>query len=242
MLNELKIQTEYVPYSDEDVTLEGFVAYPKGKKRPAVILCHAWAGRDDFICEKARWAAEKGYVGFALDMYGKGVLGKSKEQNIALKQPFLNDRTMLHRRALQAFKTVQKLPYVDATNIAILGYGFGGMCALDLARCGAHLKGAISVYGHFNPPPTPQPIQTKILVLHGYADPVAPLEEFHQFAHEMETAKVDWQAHLFGNSLHAFATPSANDPKSGIQYNPLSASRADHLIQLFLDEIFATQK
>jgi dienelactone hydrolase len=39
------------------------------------------------------------------------------------------------------------------SQIAVLGYGFGGICALDLARTGADLKGAISVYGHFDPPP-----------------------------------------------------------------------------------------
>jgi dienelactone hydrolase len=57
-----------IPYQDEGIELEGFVAYPKEEKRPVVILCHAWKGRDNFICEKAKAIAEWGYVGFALDM------------------------------------------------------------------------------------------------------------------------------------------------------------------------------
>lgn len=142
-----------ISYSDKSTELEGFVAYPSQEKRPAVILCHAWRGRDDFICEKAEEIASWGYVGFALDMYGKGVLGKSKEENAALKKPFLEDRALLQRRVLKAFETVQSLPYVDSSRIAVLGFGFGGICALGLARSSANLRGAISIYGHFTPPP-----------------------------------------------------------------------------------------
>lgn len=115
-----------IPYQDRQVVLEGFVAYPKEEKRPLVILCHAWQGRDEFICEKARLVAKQGYVGFALDMYGRGILGKSKEEKAALKKPFIQDRRFLHRRALKALETASHLPYVDAQRIAVVGFGFGG--------------------------------------------------------------------------------------------------------------------
>ncbi len=234
------MKTSFVAYNDSETPLEAFVAYQTPQKQPAVILCHAWAGRDDFICEKAQMVANWGYVGFALDMYGKGILGHSKEENSALKQPFLKDRNLLQNRLLRAFQVVRALPYVDVDRIAVLGYGFGGICALDLARSGADIKGAITVYGHFQPPPPNliKSIKAKILLLHGYNDPITPLEELTAFAKEMESAQVDWQAHLFGQSLHAFATPSANDPESGVLYNPTSAQRSNHLIRNFLEEIF----
>ncbi len=232
----------FVPYTDHNVQLEGFAAYPSQKKHPAVILCHAWKGRDDFICEKAKLIANWGYVGFALDMYGKGIVGKSKEENAALKQPFLSDRKMLQKRVLAGFDTACKLPYVDPHRIAVLGFGFGGVCALDLARAGVNLLGAISVYGHFSPPPSSliKPITAKILVLHGYNDPVTPQDELHAFEKEMIDAKADWQAHVYGGAMHAFATPAANDPASGMQYHPLAAQRAWIAIRNFLDEIFST--
>jgi dienelactone hydrolase len=52
-------------------------------------------GRDDFICEKAQEVAGWGYVGFALDMYGKNIIGKTKEENAALKKPFIENRQLL---------------------------------------------------------------------------------------------------------------------------------------------------
>ena len=89
----------------------------------------------------------------ALDMYGKGVLGDSKEENAALKKPFIENRNLLQRRVLKAFEVATNLPYADAKKTAVVGYGFGGVCALDLARSGADLKGAVSIYGHFDPSP-----------------------------------------------------------------------------------------
>ncbi len=229
-----------IPYTDHGTALEGFAAYPSSGKHPAVILCHAWRGRDPFICEKAESIARWGYVGFALDMYGQGILGSSKEENAALKKPFIDDRKLLQRRVLKAFEIVQSLPYVDPERIAVLGFGFGGICALDLARSGALLQGAISIYGHFSPPPTVliKPIRAKVLILHGYQDPITPQVELLAFEKEMNTAGVDWQVHTYGSAMHAFANPEANDPSSGILYHPVSAERAWLTVQHFLTEIF----
>ncbi len=232
------MHTTTISYSEN---LEAFAAYPSKERRPAVILCHAWRGRDEFICEKARAIADLGYVGFAIDMYGKGILGKSKEENAALKKPFMEDRQLLLSRMLEGFEVARSLPYVDSKKMAVLGYGFGGVCSLDLARSGADLKGAISVYGHFERPRNilKKPIHAKILVHHGYNDPIVKQEELLAFEKEMNEAKTDWQILLFGNTMHAFATRSANDPASGILYNPLSAERSWRNIQDFLKEIFS---
>jgi dienelactone hydrolase len=234
----------FVPYNDNGTHLEGFSAYPSEKKTPLVILCHAWKGRDEFICEKARSIADLGYVGFALDMYGKGILGTSKTENAALKKPFLDDRGLLQKRVLKAFEVSSQLPYVDSNRVAVVGFGFGGICALDLARAGVNLLGAISVYGHFEHPPLAltKPIKAKVLILHGYNDPVTPQQELHAFEKEMNDSKVDWQTHLYGGTMHAFATPAAHDPTSGILYNPVAAKRSWQAIQTFLHEVFNDPK
>lgn len=112
------------------------------------------------------------------------------------------------------------------------------MC-LDLARSGANLRTAVSVYGHFDPPPSElmRPIQSKILILHGYRDPVTSQRELRDFEEEMNRAMVDWQVHTYGNAMDAFATPGENDPEAGILYNPVAANRAWITIQNFLAEV-----
>jgi len=182
---------------------------------------------------------ELGYAGFAIDMYGKGVLGNSKEENAALKKPFIEDRYLLQSRLLKGFDKACTLPQVDSTRIAVLGFGFGGLCALELARSGVDVQGAISIYGHFEfPLKSPlQAIKAKILILHGYNDPISPVSELNAFQQELSNANVDWQSHVYGNTFHAFATPSANEPAAGIMYNPVSAQRAWHEVENFLAEI-----
>ncbi len=235
------MENRFIPYQDGATNLEGFVSYSPDQKSPSVILCHAWEGRGSFICEKAKEVASWGYVGFALDMYGKNVLGKTQEENAALKKPFIENRGLLQRRVLTAFEVACNLSYVDSSRVAVLGLGFGGMAALDLARSGVNLKGAISLYGHFDLSPSilMKPIQAKILVLHGYLDPVSPQAELIQFEKEMDEAKVDWQAHIYGKAQHAFATPGANNPDRGILYSPTDATRAWVAIRNFLEEVLA---
>ena len=73
----MSIQHRLVEYTDGDTLLEGYLAYDDAISgpRPCVIIAHTWAGRSDFECAQADKLAALGYVGFALDMYGKGVLG-----------------------------------------------------------------------------------------------------------------------------------------------------------------------
>lgn len=235
------MNNELVSYQENGDDLEAFVAYPSKIKSPLVILCHAWRGRDDFICQKAIEVAEWGYAGFAIDMYGKGILGHSKEENAALKRPFVENRDRLQKRVVKAFEVARSLPHVDVDRIAVLGFGFGGLCALDLARSGVAVQGAISIYGHFDSAPKQitHPIKAKVLILHGYKDPIVNLEELQRFQNEMSDNQVDWQTHLFGQAMHAFATPTANDPDAGILYDPVAAKRAWNHTHQFLKDIFS---
>lgn len=236
------MKTEKIAYEDQGALLEGFLTYDSHwkEKRPAVILCHAWRGRDDFVCEKAEEMTRWGYAGFALDMYGKGILGNSKEENSALMNPFIEDRKLLQRRLWAALDTVKRMSMVDPSRIAAIGFCFGGLCALDFARSGADLRGAISVHGLLSGPGKSRvkSIKAKILALHGHDDPMVPPEQVAEFEQEMTAAKADWQIHIYGGTMHAFTHPAANDPDFGTVYNPVAAKRAWQSIQNFLQEIF----
>ncbi|MEM9494252.1 MAG: dienelactone hydrolase family protein, partial [Myxococcota bacterium] len=71
------MKTEKIAYSEGDAQLEGHLAYSDDSAgpRPLVLVAHAWAGQSDTERGKAEALAELGYVGFATDVYGKGVLG-----------------------------------------------------------------------------------------------------------------------------------------------------------------------
>lgn len=238
------MQSEHFDYQDGTLTCEGYVAYDPSKKhkRPGVLVSHAWGGQSDFEREKARKLAELGYVGFALDLYGKGVRGGTMEQNSKLMQPFLGDRAMLRRRITAALDALKAHPQVDAERVAAIGFCFGGLCVLDLARSvPPGLKGVVSFHGLFHAPNLgPQaPISSKVLILHGYDDPMATPEHVVNIARELSDAGADWQLHAYGRTSHAFTNPDAHSPEHGLMYNATADRRSWLAMRNFLEEVLA---
>ncbi|WP_374090413.1 dienelactone hydrolase family protein [Methylomicrobium lacus] len=238
----MAIISNTVNYVDGDTVLEAFFAYDDAivGRRPAVLINHTWGGRDDFVANKAIKLAELGYVGFALDMYGKGVLGSGPEENAKLMQPFIDDRALLQRRIGAALATVKLLPWVDDKKCAAIGFCFGGLCVLDLARTGVDIKGVVSFHGILGAPGNTEgkPIKAKVLALHGHDDPLGPPEQVLAFEQEMTKAGADWQVHVYGNTMHAFTNPIANNPGVGNVYQADADRRSWIAMKNFLEEIF----
>jgi dienelactone hydrolase len=160
-------------------------------------------------------------------------------------QPFLDDRAMLRKRALAAVDFVKKQPNVDADRIGAIGFCFGGLCALDLARAGVPgVRGSVSLHGLFVPPSgvaLAKPMHTKVLALHGWNDPMVKPEAVLAFAKEMTELGADWELDAYGHMGHAFTNPQANDAKNGMQYSPLVTRRAFRATNDFLAEVFSAR-
>ena len=236
------MKEKFVEFQHEGDTLEAYLAVDsnQSKKLPAVMISHTWRGRSDFECDKARALAALGYVGFAIDLYGKGVLGQTPEESGALMQPFLDDRAKLQSRMVAALDALKAQEEVDNDNIVAMGYCFGGLCVLDLARTGTPLNGVASFHGLLQPPGNTDgnKIQTKVLILHGNDDPMAPSDHVVAIQQELSAAGADWQLHNYGNTMHAFTNPQANDPDFGTVYNEAADKRSWRSLMQFLDEAF----
>ncbi len=236
------IKQRPVPYMHNGTQLEGMLVYDDSWQTamPGVMVCHAWAGRGPFEINKARAIAEEGYAAFAVDLYGKGVLGKSKEENMALMTPFVKDRAMLQDRLKAALQAFTGQDAVDGKRVAAIGFCFGGLCALDMARSGADVVAVASFHGLFEPPGNTggRKIKAKVLALHGNDDPMVPHTQVMALADELTAAGADWQIHMYGRTMHAFTNPEANDPGFGTVYNETADRRAWQALDNFLEEIF----
>jgi dienelactone hydrolase len=233
------IRTQAVDYRDGETVCKGLLVLDDGRAKPlpTVMISHMWSGREEFVEAKAQELAQQGYAAFALDMYGDGRRGRTPDESKALMQPFVDDRALLARRIRTALNAVRALPDVDASRIAALGFCFGGMCVLDLARSGADVRAVISMHGLLKSHALPkQPIRAKVLALHGYDDPLAPAEDVRAFQQEMADARADWQIHVYGGTGHAFTNPKAASPEAGLIYNATAARRAWATLLDFLSE------
>lgn len=220
--------------------LEAYVCAPAGGgRRPAVLISHAWAGRSPFECDKARALADLGYVGIAIDLYGKGVLGGSVGENAALMQPLLDDRALLQGRLHAALAAARVDAAVDGSRVAAMGFCFGGLCVLDLARSGADVRGVVSFHGLLGKPGNTdgRRIEARVLVLHGHDDPMVPPADVLAFEQEMTAAGVDWQVHVYGHTLHSFTNPEARDPSRGVKFDANANRRSWRALENFLAEV-----
>lgn len=236
------MRTEFYEYRDGQEVCEAFVATPaEDGRRPAVLVAHAWGGQGEHERETAAKLAELGYLGFALDNYGKGKRGGEKYNAADLMAPLRADRGMLLRRLTAGVTAALAHPDVDpARGVVVLGYCFGGLCALDLARSGhPAVKGAVSFHGVFEPSGLPEkPIGAKVLVCHGYDDPMAKPEQLVALANELTRNGADWQIHAYGHTLHGFTHVGANAPERGVKYNEAADRRSWQATVNFLAEIF----
>jgi len=233
---------QYIEYDDNGTLLEGYLSInaDNNDKKPVVIVVHDWSGKNNFACGKADHLASLGYIGFALDMYGKGKLGDTQEEKAALIQPLLADRSLLLSRMNAALETVKKLPDAESHKIAAIGFCFGGLCVLDLARSGADIAGVVSFHGLLNAPEESGStrISAKVLAMHGYDDPMVTPDKVLAFCDEMTEAQADWQLDMYGKTMHAFTNPEANDPAFGTVYSKTADMRSWQAMLNFLNEIF----
>ncbi|CAJ0585460.1 unnamed protein product, partial [Mesorhabditis spiculigera] len=240
-------KSEPFEYKDSNGDVfEGYFAYPPdasaSKKYPGVVVYHAFGGCTEFEKEKAQELAKLGYVALAADVYGKGKIGQTKEENFTICKALVGEReTTLKRRTLATLDAFSKDPRVNTDKLGATGYCFGGLICLDLARYGAPLKGVVSFHGTLLPLPNAEhtPISTAIQVQHGDLDQRIN-EQIPAFLDEMRARKADWHFTTYSDAEHGFTEPKAhliNHP--GVSYNAKADKRSWAAMVNFFAEIFA---
>jgi dienelactone hydrolase len=209
-----EIQTREIEYQHNNVRLKGFLAWDSEAQgsRPGVLVVHEWWGHNEFVRQRARQLAQAGYIAFALDMYGDGVLTDDPARAQQLATPFYQDRALMRSRAAAGLEVLRKHDNVDTDRLAVIGYCFGGTTALELARSGAELRCTVSFHGGLGTPNADdaRAIRGFVLVLTGAADPLVPAQERTTFIEQMEEAGVDYQVIVYGKAKHSFTNPEAD--------------------------------
>src|SRR4051812_16671384 len=239
------IKTMMVDYKEGDTQLSGYLAYDQertdhGYKMPGVLVVHEWYGLNDYAKHRAEQLAALGYVAFAADIYGKGIVAKNTQEAGELAGKYKGDRELLRKRVTAALQTLRKQPNVETAKVAAIGYCFGGTTVLELARSGADVAGVVSFHGGLA---TPMPAQAgtlkaKILVCHGADDPFESDEELLGFRKVMQEAKADWQLIAYGNAVHSFTNPAQKGELKGAQYNAEADRRSWAAMKDFFNELF----
>jgi dienelactone hydrolase len=197
-----------VDYVVNGKTMQGYWSVPAEteSRRPTILIIHDWNGIDAYERMRADMIAGLGYNAFCVDIYGKGVRPKNSQESGAEAGKYYADQALLLERAKGGLDFVKKQELAVPSEIAAMGYCFGGMTALEMARAGFDLKAVVSFHGSLA---TKNPLRAnkfrgKALVLHGEADPVVSKADVDALKAEMAGAKVDFKFISYPDALHSF--------------------------------------
>ncbi len=238
--DEVTVCERAISLRDHGQEYEGLLVAADARSAPGILIAPTIRGRTDFEENKARALAELGYAALVIDLYGVETRGRDIGEFRALMDGLRADRAELQRRLGLWLAQLREQAEVDADRTAAIGFCFGGLCVLDLARTSADIAGVVSFHGLFVPPDNTagNRIRAKVLALHGWDDPLAPPDQVEALARELTAMGADWQIHAYGNTLHAFTNPAANDTQAGTVYDANADRRSWAAMQDFLAEVF----
>ncbi|WP_311269126.1 dienelactone hydrolase family protein [Sphingobium sp. WCS2017Hpa-17] len=216
------------------------VADSTAAPRPGILLFPNVLGTKEADFAYAEKVAALGYTVLVADVFGQGKRTTRADANPALYMNALNaDRILLRDRVNATHALLKGLDAVDPTQTAAIGFCFGGKCVLDLARSGADIAGGVSFHGVYEAPPFPNAkIGAKLLICHGWDDPIAPPAATVGLAKELTEAGCDWQIHAYGHTGHAFTDEAVNMPEKGLAYSPDADRRSFRAMKDFLGDLF----
>ena len=221
-----QLKEENITYNGDNTSMNGYVVYKDSgqEKRPAVLVVHEWWGLNDYSKRRARELADLGYVAMAVDMFGNGQTASSPDEAMKLAGPFYQDPQLTKTRLDAALVKLKTFPQVDTSNIAAIGYCYGGYTVLNAAKLGEPLKGVVSFHGNLGGvKPDKNLLKARVLVLHGEADPIVKQDEVSQFRKQMDSAGANYTFKSFPNAKHAFTNPAADSVENkfhiGVGYN-----------------------
>lgn len=240
------IEGKTVEYSAKGVVMKGYFAYDKNikGKRPGVLVVHEWWGLNDYARKRARMLAELGYAALAVDMYGEGKQAGHPDDAGKFSSELMKNFDTAKDRFIAAMEFLKAQPVVDSTNIAAIGYCFGGGIVLNMARQGLDLKGVASFHGSLTAvtPAQRGSAKAKILVLHGADDQFITKEQIEAFKNEMKNAGADFRFIAYPGALHSFTNPEADEYGKKfhipVAYNAEADEKSWNELKKFLKQIF----
>ena len=241
-----ELYTQEIKYQVGDGHFTGYLAYDDqfSGERPGILVVHEWWGHVAYARKRAEMLARLGYTAFALDMYGAGKVAAHPDTAKEFMQAVMNNMPEAKKRFMEALDILRNHATVNNSEVAAVGYCFGGGFALQMARSGVDLKGVVSVHGPLGTetPAKKYQVKAKLLVLTGEADPFVSTEQVQSFESEMKAAGVQYTVKSYPGAKHAFSNPRSDyyAEKFGmpLAYDKVADEDSWQRISEFLKNIF----
>ena len=228
-------------YSDGGLALVGELHRPAGPGNGrAVLVVHEADGIGGNVRRRCTMLAEMGYVALAADMHGGGRVLSADEIPLAL-DTFKGDPALFRGRVRAGFDALARASGIAPDRSAAIGYCFGGMAVLEMARSAAPVAAVASFHGLLTTaaPARAGEVTARILACSGALDPLVPPADLATFQAEMTMAGADWHLLVHGRALHSYTNRDVDglgDPR--MRYDAAADHQSWSALITFLDETF----
>lgn len=244
-ITPVHLHEETITYQVDSLQMKSYIVYNDQvtTKRPAVLVAPEWWGLNDYAKSRARQLAALGYIAIAVDMYGNSKIAANPSEASAAAGPFYQNPAMAKKHVDAAIAQIKLHPNTDPSNIAAIGYCFGGGVLLNIARMGEDLKGVVSFHGSLlGTPFNKDLLKTKILVLHGAADQFVSDADVATFKQQMDSIGATYTFKSYAGATHAFTNPDATATGKKfnlpIAYNATADTASWNEMKQFLNQVF----
>ena len=233
-----------ITYQADGLAMQSHLYWDEARPGPraGVLVFPEAFGLGEHAKSRAQRLAELGYVALACDLHGHGQVFEDLGYVMGLINPMRDHPEHTRARAQGGLDALLARAEVDPSRIAAIGYCFGGTMALELARSGALIAGAVGFHSGLatTKPEDARNIGGKVLVCIGADDPGIDAAQRGAFEDEMRAGGVDWQMNVYGGVVHSFTNPAAD--KLGrpdfARYDAKVDARSWSEMRAFFDEIF----
>jgi dienelactone hydrolase len=241
------IQTDTLTLHSGGKAYQHYIAWDASStaRRPALVVFPEWWGHNDYVKRRARELAGLGFVAVAADVYGDGREAKDSTEAGTLMNGLFADMAATSQRIRDAVEALAKHPLVDGARVGAMGYCLGGAMSLHAARLGLPLRGVASFHGSLGKthPAKPGDVKAAVLVCHGGADKLVPLDDIANFHREMSELGVDLTWISYPGAMHGYTNPEATGKgeKYGLplRYDAATDARSWADMRAFWTRVFA---
>jgi len=197
----------------------GYLAYPKGKKSPGVLVHFEIFGVNSHIESVCRKLAEAGYAALAPDYYWRLETRTAPYSDMkggfALAATLKDDQVMAD--ASSAIRYLQSQDFVVRDSIGTLGFCMGGrLSVLTAAANPKAISAAVSFYGGglagenmrggqtLNPVDEAAKVQAPLLLFYGEKDQFILPEHVEKFTGKLKELGKKFESKVYAGAGHGF--------------------------------------
>ncbi len=200
-------RTETVTYSSGQESVRGYLCRPSWEGSfPGLLLIHDDFGLTDWVKERARHLADRGYVVLAIDLYRGEAVSNLEDAHI-MDRGLPEDRVYRDLKAAVDYLRGRK----DVRGqLGVVGFGMGGGYALDAAIRHPRLHAVVTCYGRLTTDAKLlAPLKASVLALFAGKDKGISPETIEQFRVAMNKAdKRIAGLRMYGECGHGFLDPA----------------------------------